>query len=465
MNVCRTSWLEDAGQDADEFQSLWQTQWNLNLVHYAALVKSLTENHSTIPAVKGLVDNYTLAKELPAQALSWVFADPAAVYWNYAARNMVRRMANHEEITPADAPHLDRETDPLEAHLKDLGRFLVSAALVGRCAITVECRVQDGWLRLPGLGVGIRIDGATSVRVEVFGGAARTVRIESGMVFDVEGFLGPRETEYLSRDFMEVLPCVTAGNRTILLDPRDPYFRKGWVLKQSFPGSLMARELTNEDFPLWFTTLSETFAFLRDVWPEIASGISTALRTIVPVASPAPGRSISCAAPCFSGAIITSLDSPVYMAESLIHEFSHNVLYAVMDQYGILAADCPQDAAYYSPWRQDARPLAGVLHAVYVFERVAEYYFRFLLRNPGHTCRNRYSSIVARLQLGIQTLKKFAGFNEHGMAFLERLSAGIQKHQACGSAIITDSIASELAEHLSSWRDRYPTYFSPATSA
>jgi hypothetical protein len=176
-------------------------------------------------------------------------------------------------------------------------------------------------------------------------------------------------------------------------------------------------------------------------------------------------RSLSCSAQQFWGAVLCSLDGEICLVETLVHEFSHNVLYALMDQHGILADDCPKQEIYYSPWRADARPLSGVLHAVFVFERVAEFYSRYLQRYPSAAAyREHYASVVGRLMLGLRTLEAFARFNDEGKAFIARLSAGVAKHRAAGLAALGPAARAELEEHWSSWRGRYPAGFAPAFS-
>jgi HEXXH motif-containing protein len=152
------------------------------------------------------------------------------------------------------------------------------------------------------------------------------------------------------------------------------------------------------------------------------------------------------------------------LVETLIHEFSHNLLNALIDQHGILAEDCPRGELFYSPWRPDARPLSGILHAVYVFERIAEFYERYLSLYPdADAYRQRYASIVGRLVLGLRTLQQAARFNDEGTAFFARLSAGVEKHRLSGITLLDTAGRAELEEHLSSWRMRHfdllPTEF------
>ena len=65
--------------------------------------------------------------------------------------------------------------------------------------------------------------------------------------------------------------------------------------------------------------------------------------------------------------IITCYESPYVLAEDLIHEFNHNVLFALEDQGSFFEEsdiDPVNDQQFYSPWREDPRPIYGLFHAL-----------------------------------------------------------------------------------------------------
>src|SRR6185369_10165192 len=70
-------------------------------------------------------------------------------------------------------------------------------------------------------------------------------------------------------------------------------------------------------------------------------------------------------------AIIVSLNgSPYYIGDVIVHEFHHHRLFAIEEDGPFLdepADDLETVARYCSPWREDARPLHGILHGLYVF--------------------------------------------------------------------------------------------------
>lgn len=76
--------------------------------------------------------------------------------------------------------------------------------------------------------------------------------------------------------------------------------------------------------------------------------------------------------------------SPFLWGETLVHEADHQFFYALEECYSFWNVDGEsQKAAYYSPWRDDARPLDGILRGVSAFTRVADYYSAVVMSVDG----------------------------------------------------------------------------------
>ena len=94
----------------------------------------------------------------------------------------------------------------------------------------------------------------------------------------------------------------------------------------------------------------------------------------VPVIVPLVPRSDldSATSPAAFGAIATSLPpSPVSMAETLVHEFQHIKLSGLMDMLPLIE---PIEQRAYAPWRDDPRPLGGILQGVYAFTGIVRFW-------------------------------------------------------------------------------------------
>jgi HEXXH motif-containing protein len=94
----------------------------------------------------------------------------------------------------------------------------------------------------------------------------------------------------------------------------------------------------------------------------------------VPVIVPLVSRTDldSATSPAAFGAIATSVPpSAVTMAETLVHEFQHTKLCGLMDMVPLIE---PGAERGYAPWREDPRPLGGILQGVYAFTGIVRFW-------------------------------------------------------------------------------------------
>ena len=68
------------------------------------------------------------------------------------------------------------------------------------------------------------------------------------------------------------------------------------------------------------------------------------------------------------------------LASVLVHECQHAKLNAVLD---LIPLSRPDQARYYAPWREDPRPLGGLLHGAYAYLGVSDFW-RVQSSRSGH---------------------------------------------------------------------------------
>ena len=116
---------------------------------------------------------------------------------------------------------------------------------------------------------------------------------------------------------------------------------------------------------------------IQSAWELLVRHHEWAARPIadcVPVLAPLAPRSDldSATSPAVFGAIATSLPpSPVAMAETLIHEFQHIKLCGLMDMLDLIE---PGGETSYAPWREDPRPMGGLLQGAYAFAGIVRFW-------------------------------------------------------------------------------------------
>lgn len=99
---------------------------------------------------------------------------------------------------------------------------------------------------------------------------------------------------------------------------------------------------------------------------DLAAAMAATLRVLVPLPLDARGRLRSATSGWAFGAIATSLPSdPLECAETLVHEFRHVLLGAVVNHHALVR---PGDTwRGRAPWRTDPRPAEGMLQGCYAY--------------------------------------------------------------------------------------------------
>ncbi len=126
--------------------------------------------------------------------------------------------------------------------------------------------------------------------------------------------------------------------------------------------------------------LSNGAELLRRVWPAAASAARRYLDSVVLQPLPEAGHVTSVTLGRLQGSLIASLRDPVQAADALCHEGSHTRLGLLLHLDSLLQDDGA--AIHPSPWRQDPRPLKGLLNGVHAFVNVCEFYRRLAVTEP-----------------------------------------------------------------------------------
>lgn len=346
-----------------------------------------------------------------------------AAVWDRAATSRGRPAADWELLT-----ELDKETpqalDEVLAHpytrawavrclagrpgadLGGLAEIAAAAALRAGRTDEVLVPVRDGVLRLPTLG-----------RVLVGG----TDAIVSG---DAEGFaVRPAGTagsggEALriawggpSTDRWQPVRRVGLPGWQVALEDTDPH-RDGY-----HPWPVAAR-LPEAEAEAWRTGLAGAWRLITEELPQYVPGVAAGLGSITPL-RPAPGgRDASAAARDAFGAVgIARPERSDLLALLIVHEFQHVKLGALLDFTDLFDPD--DTGLYYAPWRDDPRPLEGLLQGAYAHIAVTDFWRvrrRSDARAEAHFARWRTQTSDA-----IDTLLASRSFTPAGQRFAAAL--------------------------------------------
>lgn len=288
----------------------------------------------------------------------------------------------------------------------------------------------------------------------------------------IEGIAGGSDTQTCNHFLLKLAAyCMESGpeEQTFCTDDHSPLARV-WV-----PGLRQPNEWLAEKNPWFIETHQRAWERIRRSIPWMfQEALRTAVKTIVH--SCRAGRLVSTTFSEMLGCVyLTEHKDDSLVGEQLVHEYSHTRLFAAQTLDDLLHESYPneswEDQRFYSPWRQDPRPLNGVLHACYVFTNIARYWLGQL--EDSTYAAGRLGLILEQLKGGFATLDKYAKWTNPGQAFYRRLveaytstKAEAQSHLNSSSTIAHDIEAlnnlkritchEQAQQHAKSWRTRHP---------
>ena len=261
----------------------------------------------------------------------------------------------------------------------DVGQFhLIAAAAAVRTGVAFSLRLpaRSGQLWLPSLGSAALpgpsdswqpVEASFDGRCLVLGDGHNSLRVAAPLLQETPGW---QPAPVLAVE----LPN---GPHQILLSDTGPY-----RIQQSLaPADPEASAQESAD--RWTVLLRRALPLLARADPQAMEDVAACLRSIEPL--PAPGlfrwRSATMGDSMGGMAIAAPADpqpaADAQLAAVLVHEIQHSKLSALLHMYVLHNPDAR--ARFYAPWRDDPRPLRGMLHGTYAFAAVARFWRGYML--------------------------------------------------------------------------------------
>ncbi|MER6132192.1 HEXXH motif domain-containing protein [Streptomyces sp. NPDC001815] len=266
---------------------------------------------------------------------------------------------------------------PLWAVTGHLSLLAVAAATRARLSFSLEVPACWGTVAFPGLGC------ATFAGMEPWA-TARVTGHDGSLCIAAAGTEIRVEPEWQRRapGWLPTRRLVLGAQGSVLrliVEEHDPY--------RTFSGPHAPRVMTQSEENMWRSSLTEAWGILVRDEPLVAEEMrSGALVSLAPAEPREKFRPYSSSAGEAFGGISASLpDSPSQLAATLVHEFQHIKLGALIHLEPLLyRAEKPdeREELLYAPWRDDPRPLEGVLQGIYAFFGVTRFWHAHR-RNPG----------------------------------------------------------------------------------
>jgi uncharacterized protein len=301
------------------------------------------------------------------EVLAGVLAHPYARVWAVRCLEQLRALAGRRR----------RSALALAADLGHLGAIAAAAAIRSGVHARVTVPVLDGAVHLPTFGRLVIGPGAaaaghrpspalTTATVEVTGDVV-TVRAKTGQwkLSRPALLAGPTADRGTGPGGWQPVRRLTAPGISVALEDTDPYRDC-----HQWPA---APRLTDAEAADWQRAFGEAWTQIGREHGAYAPGLAAGLHTITPLSpSPAGGEVSATARQAFGAVAVALPEDDATLALLLMHEFQHVKLGAVLDLYDLY--DAADKRLYHAPWRDDMRPLEGLLQGTYAHIAVTDFW-------------------------------------------------------------------------------------------
>jgi len=216
-------------------------------------------------------------------------------------------------------------------------------------------------------------------------------------------------------------------------------------------------DLDKEATAGWIERFGGAWRILADRHPADAVAIAAVLDTVVPLTTDR-ATIVSMTSTATFGAIAASLPpDDLTLAETLVHECQHLKLCALLDLFPMVADDGA--GRYYAPWRDDPRPVRGLLQGAYAFFGVTRFWRRQryygradqVLRGHVEFARRRNETLAVT-----SALLEAGELTGTGTRFVSRMHARLRDWRRDRVPEDARRMAAEVStDHAATWRLRH----------
>jgi uncharacterized protein len=316
------------------------------------------------------------------------------------------------------------------------GLAAVAAAGAIRAGIPaeIEVPVQEGFVVLPSIGAAGPVDAETAM---VRNADDRIEISTADQIVIIPGCWHDRVPRWFP------LRTIDAGSLKLVVDDLDPF-------RMPAAPNLAART----DIDHWSSAFQTAWLLLEKHHPAIAAEIAALIQVIVPLVTPPRGQ-VSSSSPETFGAIALSEPSDACtLASTLAHEIQHVKLSALLDLVPLTRPD--DGRRFYAPWREDPRPISGLLQGAYAYVGVSGFWRR--QRELDHTidAHVEFARWREAAALATDVLRSSGQLTRAGEEFTQGMTATLHRWQGEDVPELARERASEASErHMANWQARH----------
>ncbi|MBV8539217.1 MAG: HEXXH motif domain-containing protein, partial [Pseudonocardiales bacterium] len=236
---------------------------------------------------------------------------------------------------------------------------------------------------------------------------------------------------------------------SVRLDDLDPY--RG-LYEPVLPQRLDAAEVD-----AWRALLDQAWHLIVHHLPDIADALRAGLDSLVPRPAVAFQMPSASTGEAFGSAIIARPPDAASLAATLVHEF-HHIRLGVLLRLARLHEEDPRER-FYTPWRDDPRPIGGVVQGVYAFFGVTAFW-RALARAgakaPDRRAAFEFAHWREQAWRVLCVLRDDPVLTQAGRRFVDGIAERLGPwRDEPVPADLGALVAAVSADHYAGWRIRY----------
>ena len=293
-------------------------------------------------------------------------------------------------LSPEDGA--DRDLD--RAHMAGL-----AAAAAMRAGIDAELHlpVRDGVMYLPGIGaLAVTADEGRTAPLRV-SGSGLSIRHDAGQ--------------------WRAVRRVAAAKLSVTVDDIDPF--------RGCHAFAVAGRLPATAWTRWRAALTAAARQLAVEVPGYADVVGTGLRSVVPMRPALAGHRQSGTARHAFGALALALPEDVDgLSELLVHEMQHVKLTALCDLFDLF--DRSASTLFTVPWREDRRPVEGLLHGTYAWLAVADLWRSRSRRRGSEEARRLFLTYRSWVEPAVEKLRDCGLLTAQGKRFADGMRTAVE---------------------------------------
>jgi hypothetical protein len=477
-------YLSEFGRSS-RLEELLQQKRRRNLAELIGQASVIESDLSELALTSGFVDYFSKFKAVRLGAARVVWATPAAFHWNSMSRLFLDVLHFGVPIHQALSGYLRyleaSFNQGLVAHWNDFGRFALAAYICDKRTVEFEEPIK---IRLPNALPGTHL--ALLPSKSDLSSSARVVnwkRLDQRSLDAIEGFrTSPSTTcsldiskapDGLGEVLIQKLPTLNGTSGTIAIDSFEPCLNLLSI--EVYP-----RIIDPESCRHFLVTVGRALKRLAVYSEPLVSDMTLITASLTPMdadvneASMFSGTSSAIFGACF----LSATDQPLFAAEMLVHEFCHNKLRLLQEVMPLISDKYLNRSIFYSPWRDDPRPIDGLMHGLYVFSSIADFWLHVWRDSSANQAerklaQRRVGTLLLQLKLALDEFsehaelthagKVFLGIINHRIASLESQTKGweLDRLQSFFSGVLKDKSLKEMpvlesvTRHKESWEANY----------